>query len=196
VVHRRGVAAQLAAELRERSRNYPTDESTANLGRAIFRGSLLNTRARKQLRAFGLSPADLESVCASVAALFSASRHCVRPQNSLFLSLTAPRQLTRRVALVSSNPGCSPNKRPSKRAGTFDFGVEEIRARNLRSVAEPQTVSVNRTAARAGERGGRGAAHVQDGPGRLCRREVLPQPAERMVPAIPRLTPTARNCEN
>ncbi len=31
----------------------------------------------------------------------------------------------------------------AKRAGAFDFGVEEIRARNLRSVAEPQTLFVD-----------------------------------------------------
>jgi hypothetical protein len=33
----------------------------------------------------------------------------------------------------------------AKRAGAFDFGVEEIRARNLRSLAEPQTLFVDPT---------------------------------------------------
>lgn len=31
----------------------------------------------------------------------------------------------------------------AKRAGAFDFGVEEIRARNLRSIAEPQTLFID-----------------------------------------------------
>ena len=63
----------------------------------------------------------------------------------------------------------------AQQAGAFDFGVEEIRARNLRSVGQAQTLFVDvacgaRTTLHELEgEVGRGAAHIRGRSGQLCR---------------------------